>query len=120
MRAMFQRSFSISLYTVVGLLLLVNVVSLLTGSYLALIPLGLQLLVLASVYLHKAWAYIVVRIWAVLLVLAGASMWLAVLFGGTSYFHSAGHAVAYTLVLVLGVYFFIYSKPVLRANGATI
>ena len=66
-----EKHFVTALYVILGLLLAINVLTLLSGNLLALLTLAIQLVVLGAVYFHKSWAYIVVRVWEVIAMLAG-------------------------------------------------
>ena len=110
----FQKHFVPSLYVVLGLLLATNFLALVTGHYLALLPLVVQFMVLGAVYFGKPWAHIVVKIWAFIVMLSGLAMWLAVLLDGPKYFHSSVNAVFNTLMLLVGLYFFKFAKPALQ------
>ena len=109
-----EKHFVTSLYVVLGLLLAINVMALLSGRLLSLLTLAVQFVVLGAVYFRKPWAYIVVKVWAVIAMLAGLAMWLAVLLAGPKYFHSVFHAVSNTLMLIAGFYFFKFAKPALQ------
>jgi hypothetical protein len=87
---------------------------LLSGNLLALLTLAVQFVVLGAVYFRNPWAYIVVKVWAFIVMLSGLAMWLAVLLDGSKYFHSVFHAVSNTLMLFAGFYFFKFAKPALQ------
>ncbi|WP_158755811.1 hypothetical protein [Dyella sp. S184] len=114
MPANLQKHFIPALYVVLGLLLAANIMSLLSGNLLALVSLAVQFTVLGVVYFGKPWAYIAVKLWAFIVMLAGLAMWLAVLLDGTKYFHSVFNAVFNTLMLFAGFYFFNFAKPALQ------
>jgi hypothetical protein len=120
MRQALQRVFCAVLYVALAIFLALNIWALVSGNYFALFSIGVEVVVLVSVYLGKPWAYIAVRLWACILIVAGALMWLAVFIGGFTYFHTFAHAALETVMLVLGWYFFAYSKIGLRQSGAAI
>jgi hypothetical protein len=70
--------------------------------------------VLGAVYFRKSWAYIVVKVWALIAMLAGLAMWWAVLLDGPKYFHSVFNAVSNTFMLFAGFYFFKFAKRALQ------
>jgi len=109
-----QKHFIPALYVVLGLLLATNFVAFVTGHFLALLPLAVQFVVLGAVYFGKPWAYIAVKLWALIDMLSGLAMWLAVLLDGPKYFHSAVNGVFNTLMLLAGFYFFKFAKPALQ------
>lgn len=109
-----QKHFVPALYVVLGLLLALNMLALVSGRLLALLPLAVQFAVLGSVYLRKSWSYIAVKLWALVVMLSGVAMWLAVLLDGTAYFHSVPNAVFNTFMLLAGFYFFKFAKPALQ------
>jgi hypothetical protein len=120
MAQVLARHFRLVLYAALAVFLSLNSWALVAGNYTALISLTIEAVVLVSVYLAKPWAYIAVRVWACILIVAGAAMWLAVLFGGVAYFHSLGHAAFEVALLVLGLYFFSYSKSGLQVASRAI
>jgi hypothetical protein len=105
-----------TLYVVLALLIFFNVPALVAGRRLAVFVIAVDLAVLVFVYTGSAWAYIVVRIWSMISIIAGVSMWLAVLLAGVAYFYSVLHAVSSTLMLVFGLYFFAFAKQALKRN----
>jgi hypothetical protein len=109
-----EKHFVTALYVVLGVFLAINVTTLLLGNLLALLTLGVQVVVLGAVYFRRPWAYIAVKVWAVIAMLAGLAMWLAVLLDGPKYFHSMFHAVSNTLMLFACSYFFKFAKPALQ------
>jgi hypothetical protein len=109
-----EKHFVTALYVVVGLFLAINVITLLSGNLLALLALAVQFMVLGAVYFRKPWAHIVVKVWAVIAMLAGLAMWLAVLLDGPKYFHSVFNAVSNTFMIFAGFYFFKFAKPALQ------
>jgi hypothetical protein len=106
------------LYVALVMFFVLNLVQFASGQFLAALPATVQTVVFISVYTRTPWAHIVIRLWAALLVLSGGLMWLAVLLGGASFFHSAFHASLLTLALVLGVYFFIVARSVALSQRA--
>ena len=112
--------FRLVLYSALAVFLSLNTWALVAGNYAALGSLSIEIVVLVSVYFGKPWAYIAVRVWACILIFAGTAMWLAVLFGGVSYFHSLRHAAFEVALLLLGLYFFAYSKSGLQVAGRAI
>jgi hypothetical protein len=117
---MLARGFRLVLYAALAVFLSLNGWALVAGNYAALLSLSIETVVLVSVYFAQPWAYIAVRVWACVLIAAGAAMWLAVLFGGIAYFRSPAHAVFEVSLLVLGLYFFIYSKSGLQQPSRAI
>jgi hypothetical protein len=114
------RSFRPVLYAALFAFLAINGWALVAGNYFALIPLSIEIVVLVSVYLGKPWSFIAVRVWACVLVIAGAATWLAVLLDGVAHLHSPARTVILTVMLMLGLYFLAYSKSALQqASSAT-
>jgi len=109
-----HKHFVPALYIVLGVLLAINILALVSGRLLALLPLAVQFAVLGSIYLRKSWSYIAVKLWALVVMLAGAAMWLAVLLDGAAYFHSVLNAVFKTFMLLGGFYFFKFAKTSLQ------
>ncbi|HKZ10435.1 MAG TPA: hypothetical protein VJL61_06990 [Rhodanobacteraceae bacterium] len=110
MPGMMTRSFRLVLYSALAVFLAINVWALVAGNYFAVIPLCIELVVLVSVYLGKPWAFVAIRVWACVLIIAGVAMWLAVLLDGVAHFHSPARAVVLTIMLVLGLYLLVYSR----------
>ena len=108
------------LYAALFVFLAINGWALVAGNYFALIPLAIEIVVLVSVYLGKPWSIIAVRVWACVLVISGAAMWLAVLLDGVVHFRSPARAVILTIMLILGLYFLAYSKFALQQASSAI
>ena len=109
-----QKHFIPALYVVLGLLVATNVMALVAGQLFAILPLAVQFGALGAVYFGKPWSYIAVKIWALIVMLAGLTMWFAVLLGGPRYFHSTFHAIFNTVMLLAGFYFFKFARSALR------
>jgi hypothetical protein len=101
-----------ALYATVGIFLTVNLLALMEGIWITLLPIALQTLVIMSVHACKTWAYVVVRVWSAFCVVSGTAFWLVVLLRG-GFSHSAGYTVYETLLLLMGVFFFKNAKVVL-------
>src|SRR5690606_18469254 len=116
MRDLLRRHVRAAIYVALAIFVTLNLLQLASGQLLAALPTTVQIIVFISVYTSKPWAHVVIRLWAVLLALAGGSMWLAVLLGGASFFHSVFNASLLTLALALGVYFFVFAKSVVPSQ----
>ncbi len=117
MQLKYETHYIPALYTIVGILLVVNLLALMSGAWLALVAIGIQVVIIASVYARKTWAYLVVRVWSAICILAGVLIWLAVLLRGFEFSHSAGYMIFQTLLLLVGLYFFKGAKVALMARG---
>ncbi len=105
-----QKYFATTLYAALGLLIANNLVNLAGGNIRALLPLTVQVFVLAVIYFDPAWSYIFVKIWALFGVFAGLAMWLAVALDGPEHFGSLSDAIFNSIVFVASLYFFKFAK----------
>jgi hypothetical protein len=99
-----------ALYVVLGYLLLTNFRQLEDGHWMALLPVAVQGTVIASVALRVRWAYVIVRVWAAISILAGACLWMAILLAGGKMIEPTSVILFRTLGLIVGVFFFTYAK----------
>ncbi|RDS81786.1 hypothetical protein [Dyella psychrodurans] len=104
------------LYYSMGAFLYLNVISLLSGRWIALLSIAVQALVLISVYFRKTWAYIVVGTWAVVGVISGVTFWLAVLLRGGEIVQPVDRILISNITLILGVYFLRNAKSIRYRN----
>lgn len=113
MLATFKAYYVPVLYSIVGIFLAMNVLGLLSGSWISLLPIAIQASVIVSVYMRKPWAYVIVRVWAAICIIAGGAIWLAVLLRGGEIVQPAARVVCQTLLLLVGVPLYKYAKVVL-------
>jgi hypothetical protein len=104
------------LYLTVGVFLILNLISLLHGLRSALLAIAFQVLVLASVFTKRSWAYIVVRLWSAFWMFSGISLWLAVLLRG-KIIEPTSYVVFRCFLLIAGFYFFKYAKSALSTSN---
>lgn len=103
-----------ALYSIFCIFMAINVLSLVSGSWIALLPIALQTLIIVAVYTRRSCAYLVVRAWAAVLIFSGVGLWLAVLLrGGGEIVQPARNVVWQTLLLFIGVPTFRYAKAFL-------
>jgi hypothetical protein len=114
------RGFRPAFYSTLPIFLVLYGLRLASGSYFALLPILVGLAAFAATFWHLTWALVAVRAWAALFILVGASLWLAVMVGGTSHLHSPVFAAVCTVMLVLGLYFWSYSKRALQRTSSAI
>ena len=117
MQSKFETYYVPALYSTVGILLALNLLGLMSGIWITLLPIAIQISIIFSVYTRKTWAYLVVRVWSAICIFSGAALWLAVLLRGGEFSHSGGYMVFQTLVLLLGVLFFKSAKAVLSERA---
>jgi hypothetical protein len=119
MQVKYETYYVPALYWIVGLFLGINMLSLMGGAWIALLPITIQASIIVSVYARKPWAYVVVRIWSALCIFSGVTVWLAVLLRGGEFSRSAGYMAFETLSLFMGVMFFKNAKAVLSQRVCT-
>lgn len=106
-----------ALYVTVGILLAINLLGLMGGAWITLLPIVIQTSIIASVYACKTWAYVAVRVWSVICIFSGTALWLAVLLRGGEFSHTAGYMVFHTFLLLVSVIFFKSAKVVLSKRA---
>jgi 4-amino-4-deoxy-L-arabinose transferase-like glycosyltransferase len=113
MRFKYETYYVPALYATVGILLAVNLLGLMGGAWITLLPIVIQISIVVSVYARKTWAYVVVRVWSAICILSGTTLWLAVLLRGGEFSQPAGYMVFQTLLLPMSFIFFKSAKVVL-------
>ncbi|WP_445145051.1 hypothetical protein [Dyella sp. Tek66A03] len=113
MLARYDKYYVPALYVTVGILLARNALTLASGEWLALLPIGIQATVVWTVFQRKPWAHLIVRIWAAICIVAGASLWLAVLLRGGEIVEPMGRVEFSTFLLIVGLFFMRRAKTVL-------
>lgn len=117
MHNLLAKSFRPVFYATLPVFLIMYFYRLARGNYISLLPIFIGLAAFTAIFWQQSWALVAVRAWAVLFMLVGAFLWLAVLLGGASHLHSALFAAVCTVMLALGVYFWSYSKHALQRSG---
>jgi hypothetical protein len=102
-----------ALYATLGILLATNLLGLLGGAWIKLLPIAIQMSIIASVYTCKAWAYVAVRVWSAICIFSGTAFWLAVLLRGGEFSQTPAFMTFETLLLLMSVMFFKGAKVVL-------
>lgn len=113
MQVKYETYYVPALYVTLGMLLVVNLLGLMGGAWITLLPIVIQISIIASVYACKTWAYVAVRVWSAICIFSGMALWLAVLLRGGELSHSAGYMVFQSLLLLISVIFFKGAKVVL-------
>jgi len=113
----FDRLYVYSLYLIIGTLMIVNLISLLSGTYLAIIPLVFQGAVIFAVIQEKPWAAKIVVTWAAVAIIGAIASLLAVSLGDSEatkrvYFHVSS--------LVAGTFFAFFAKEVFARRTTSI
>ena len=106
------------LYTVAGIYLAFNVLLLLAGSIVALLPITIQLSVLIFVYRRADWIWKLVLAWGVFMMIAGGAHWLTRLLDPMPVDFLSFNNIRLSASLVLGIYFIAYAREHLSARAA--
>lgn len=109
----FDRFYIASLYVFLGMLIAVNVISIIMGAYLALVPLLVQSMVVFGVRTSKPWAVRAIVVWSVLAIVSGATLWISTWIGGAGNKEPIPMVLLRTSSLFAGIFFVLFAKSVL-------
>lgn len=111
--ANFKTYYVALLYLVAGVLLITNLVAVISGLLMALLPLSLQVAVLFAVYLRKPWSYVVVVVWSIVGMISGAAMWLAILLRSGDITQSNFDLIFRSAMLFVCLFFLVFARQAL-------
>lgn len=115
--ANFKTYYVALLYLVAGLLLVTNLMAVVSGRLMALLPLSFQVAVLFAVYLRKRWSYMVVVAWSIVGMISGAAMWLAILLRGGAITQSNFDLIFRSAMLCVCLFFVVFARQALRSRS---
>jgi hypothetical protein len=106
------------LYLGTGVHLFFNVLALLSGQLVALLPVAVQGAVILSVYLRTEWAWKLVCVWGAFMLIAGGARWLANLIGPEPIEFLSANNLRLTAWLGLGIYLLVFAREFLSERVA--